>query len=243
MFKSRFRFIIIPTLLIFILSSCNMPGSTPQSSLETIPLETAVALTIEAELADTAPQDPNQDPTPATDTPQPDTAEPTDTQEATVTPSNTPLPCNQARFVKDVSIPDGKVFPPNKNFTKTWRLRNTGSCAWTSGYKIIFDGGDAMGGASEVAVTGGTVNPGEEVDVSVNLTAPGSGGTYRGNWKLKDPSDVVFGVENSTAGYFWVEIKVVEPSLTPTITNTPLFFITLVPPVITIIPFITPSSP
>lgn len=243
MFKSRFRFIIIPTLLIFILSSCNMPGSTPQSSLETIPLETAVALTIEAELADTDTQDQNQDPDPAPETPQPETTEPTVTQEATVTPSSTPLPCNQARFVKDVSIPDGKVFPPDKNFAKTWRLRNTGSCAWTSGYKIIFDGGDAMGGASEVPVTGGTVNPGEEVDVSVNLTAPSSGGTYRGNWKLKDPSDVVFGVENSTSGYFWVEIKVVEPSLTPTITNTPLFFITLVPPVITIIPFITPSSP
>jgi hypothetical protein len=121
-----------------------------------------------------------------------------------------------ARFVSDVTIPDGTEFEPGDTFVKTWSLRNVGSCAWTSGYDIIFFGGDAMGAPSAVQITTGTINPGQTVEVSVNLTAPGSTGTYRGNWKLRDPSDVIFGIENSSSGQFWVEIEVVLPTSTPT---------------------------
>jgi hypothetical protein len=81
----------------------------------------------------------------------------------------------------------------------------------------VFSGGDAMDAPASVQLTSGTVNPGQNVDVSVDLTAPTSEGTYRGNWQLRDPSDVLFGVENSTSGLFWVEINVVKPEVTVTI--------------------------
>lgn len=139
-----------------------------------------------------------------------ETTLPTNTNVPTEIPTITPteIPCNRARFVSDVSIPDGTEFSPNKNFTKTWRLKNTGSCSWTSGYDIVFINGDAMNGSTAVQITTGTVIPGAEVDVSVNLQAPAAAGTYRGNWKLRDGSNAVFGVQNSDIGIFWVEIKV-----------------------------------
>ncbi len=212
---------LLPFLLMLavMISACNMPRSTSGDAQQTAMIETAVAQTVAAEAASTA----QSGETPATDwtaTPGENpsaTGEmtPSDTPAPTQTASETPLPCNLAGFVKDVNVPDGKVFQPGETFTKTWRLKNTGSCAWTSGYDIVFDGGDAMGAPSAVQLTSGTVNPGQNVDVSVNLTAPDDPGTYRGNWKLRDPSDVVFGIENSSSGFFWVEIKVAAPTDTP----------------------------
>lgn len=144
------------------------------------------------------------------------TLQPSDTPfpSSTPKPTNTTIPCSQASFVTDVTIPDGKKFEPGDTFTKTWRLKNTGSCAWTAGYDIVFSGGDAMGAPASVQITSGTVQPGNNVDVSVDLEAPAAEGTYRGNWQLRDPSGVLFGVQNSSSGLFWVEIKVKEAAPT-----------------------------
>lgn len=218
--------IFILLLLVTVLSSCNMPRSVvpPLSPAEqTAIINTSVAETVAAGGDDTSHSD-NSDAGTASDTPEPgdvvtDTLEPSDTPELdTPTPSDTPVPCNRAEFVKDVNVPDGKEFDPGENFTKTWRLKNTGSCTWTSGYNIVFDGGDSMDAPSSVQLTSGTVDPGENVDVSVDLTAPDDGGTYRGNWKLRDSANVVFGIDNSNSNVFWVEIKVVLPEETVTIT-------------------------
>jgi hypothetical protein len=155
----------------------------------------------------TATLDPNLE---VTDTPEPSNTPQPDTP----TPSDTPIPCNLAKFITDVTIPDGTIFEPGETFTKTWRLKNVGSCAWTSGYDIVFSGGDAMDAPASVQLTSGTVNPGQNVDVSVDMTAPAAEGTYRGNWKLREPGDELFGIENSSSGFFWVEIEVEEPAPT-----------------------------
>jgi hypothetical protein len=198
-------------LLIISLTACNMPERGLSSAEKTALIETAVAKTVAA--GDGTTETPSETPDPGTGTAE---TLPTWTPEPdTPTPSDTPIPCNLARFLTDVSIPDGTVFEPGKVFTKTWRLKNVGSCAWTSGYDLVFAGGDAMSGPSSKQLTSGTVNTGNNLDISVQLTAPSSAGTYRGNWQLRDPSDVIFGVENSSSGLFWVEIKVVVPTDTP----------------------------
>jgi peptidoglycan hydrolase-like protein with peptidoglycan-binding domain len=61
-----------------------------------------------------------------------------------------------------------------------------------------------MGGPSSFQLTNGTVAPGQTIDVSVNLKAPGSPGTYKGNWKMREPGGVLFGL---STGPFWVQIK------------------------------------
>lgn len=131
---------------------------------------------------------------------------------ATLTPTVTPtsIPCNLATFISDVTIPDGTELTKNTAFTKTWRLKNIGSCAWTSGYQLIFDHGDQMSGPASKQLTSGVVNPGDTVDISVDLKAPDPAGAYRGYWRMRDAGGVVFGLSNGNA--FYVDIKSVNES-------------------------------
>jgi hypothetical protein len=96
-----------------------------------------------------------------------------------------------AAFVADMTVPDNTPFAPGTPFVKTWRLRNSGTCAWEAGTMLVFISGDALGGPTGVAV--GAVAPGATTDVSVNLTAPSSPGTYKGNWQLQRPDGTRFG--------------------------------------------------
>ncbi len=214
--KKRSINILTLILSVAILSACNMPNGSPSPAEQTAIIDRSVAETVAAgPTASLQAEDPVISDTPDPGSSDPATSTPTSTPEAdTPTPTNTPIPCNLGRFVTDVTIPDGTTFEPGEVFTKTWRIKNTGSCAWTSGYDIVFSGGDAMSAPGSVQITSGTVNPGQNVNVSVELTAPALEGTYRGNWQLRDPSDVIFGIENSASGLFWVEIKVEEPAPT-----------------------------
>ncbi len=140
---------------------------------------------------------------------------------ATPTKSATPAPsaCDRAQFISDVTVPDGTTFQPNTTFSKTWRLKNVGTCTW-SNYSLIFDSGEKMGGPDS-AVIPTTVAPGQTVDITINLTAPANAGTYRGYWKLKNGSGIPFGIGSAGTKSFWVEIKVAGTAVTPVITVTP----------------------
>jgi hypothetical protein len=142
-------------------------------------------------------------PTPVTPTVHP----PTPTLPPTNTPTATPLPCNRAEFVTDVTVPDGTDITIFDMFTKTWRLRNVGTCTWTSDYRIVFDHGDQMLAPDSAPITSGSVAPGATVDVSVPMEAPGTPGTYKGYWKLRGADGVLFGVSASGNVAFWVEIE------------------------------------
>ena len=153
----------------------------------------------------------------------------------TLSPTITPVPCNRAEFVSDVNYPDKTNVLPGTSFTKTWRLQNTGSCAWTSGYSVVYVQGDRMGAPDSVPVTGGSVASGAQVDVSVPLVAPSVPGTYRGDFMLRAPDGSRFGIGPAGNSVFWVEIVVPAPTSTPTPTNTPTFL--LIPSlIITILP-------
>jgi predicted small secreted protein len=198
-----------------ILSACNFPGMGPTQDLNA----TSAAQTVAARLSQepgpgdegtTAPEPPQIATTEAPPTEEP----PTPTATLTPTITKTTVPCDRAAFVTDVTIPDGEELQPNESFTKTWRLKNDGSCTWTSSYALIFDSGDSMGGPASKQLTSGTVGPGETMDVSVNLTAPSSPGTYKGYWKLRNGSGVNFGIGTGGTNPFWVEIEVVPNTVT-----------------------------
>ena len=221
--------------LIFLLAACNLPSnapaSTPESNVDPVQLTIEainVQKTIEAQN-----QQPDQptDQLPTADQPQSlpsatsDVIAPTNTPQPSFTPfptatktklptqTPTEVPCLKATFITDVTIPDGKDFEPGDSFTKTWRLMNSGSCTWTSGYKIIFDHGDQMGGNAQKQLTASSVAPGQTVDVSINMIAPASEGTYQGYWKLKDPQGEEFGIGSDGDSEIWVKIDVIEPEV------------------------------
>ena len=99
---------------------------------------------------------------------------------------------DDAQFVSDVTIPDNSELPPATNFTKIWRVQNTGTSTWNSGYKLTFQSGYQMSAPSYVTLNQSVV-PGATTDISVNMTSPLVENTYRGNWILTNPSGQAFG--------------------------------------------------
>jgi hypothetical protein len=130
----------------------------------------------------------------------------------TTTPTHQGVACtDRAVLAADVTYPDGAVVPGGKSFLKTWRLRNTGTCTWSTAYTLVFVRGEQMGAAAAVPFTA-ELKPGNSADLSVNLTAPGSRGTYRGYWQLRNAAGKNFGIGGPGDGSFWVEIAVTSPT-------------------------------
>ncbi|NTW12812.1 MAG: hypothetical protein HGA30_05835 [Anaerolineales bacterium] len=206
MFKFARHIFILGILLALVLSSCNLPSRAPATD-EPNAIFTQAALTVQAQLNQTA--TPSLFNTPTLPPPQPTNTAVTfpTLPPATNTPVASPTPlCDLGQFVRDVTIPDGTSFTPGATFTKTWRIRNAGTCNW-SGYSLVFDSGDAMSGTSPIAI--GTVGPGQEIDLSVNLTAPATNGSYRGYWRIRNPSGVLIPIQGGHQGRsFFVDIKV-----------------------------------
>jgi hypothetical protein len=130
------------------------------------------------------------------------------------TPTRTSAPaafCDAAAFVKDVTIPDGTKVDPGDGFTKTWRLRNVGTCTWTTAYDVVFASGNRMHAPASVGLPG-NVGPGQSIDLSVKMEAPESNGDYQGYWRLRNAAGNPFGIGVQAQGAFWVKIRVDGPS-------------------------------
>lgn len=199
------RIISILLILMVLITACNLPSKAPATE-EPNAIFTAAAMTVQAQLNQSTPFS-----TPTIPPPQPtNTAAvtvPTLQPVATNTPAISPTTaCDVALFVKDVTIPDGTQIEPGATFKKTWRLRNVGTCQW-SGYALVFDSGEAMGGTPDAI---GTVGPGQEVDVTVSFTVPTTlNGTVRSYWRLRNTAGVLLPILNGFNNKsFFVEVKV-----------------------------------
>ena len=107
--------------------------------------------------------------------------------------------CDAAAFVSDVTYPDGANVSLGSTFTKTWRIKNVGTCTWSTAYSIVFVSGERFGAPNAISMPG-SVAPGQTIDISINLTAPNNSGRYRGDWKLRNASGALFGV--GSCGHF-----------------------------------------
>jgi photosystem II stability/assembly factor-like uncharacterized protein len=131
----------------------------------------------------------------------------------TPAPFNTPVPtiapagCDKAAFVADVTVTDGTLFSPNTSFVKTWRLKNAGTCTWTSAYKLVFYNGEQMSAPTSINIPS-NVAPNQTVDLTVNMIAPSSAGPYRGYWILSNPNGTLFGLGANASNPIWVEVNV-----------------------------------
>ena len=195
----RIQRIVISLFILSMLAACNLPGKESGydiNTLATFAAQTQIAAGTQSLLTPQATTTLQQDI--LTDPAQAGTLQP-------VLPTQTGTPCNLASFVTDVTIPDDTTFLVEKPFTKTWRLKNVGTCTWTAGYKLVFDSGERMSGPETQPLTAVAVAPGETLDVSVNMIAPAVAGTYKSNWKIKDEKGEVFGL---SSGAFYVQIKV-----------------------------------
>ena len=115
----------------------------------------------------------------------------------------------------DVTIPDDTQMTSGQEFTKTWRLQNSGTCTWTREYAVAHFSGDPMGAPTSVRLSQ-EVPPGRTIDISVDMVAPANGGSFQGNWKLRSAAGTWFGIGPNYDSAFWVRIIVTAlPTATP----------------------------
>ncbi|MGE5123424.1 MAG: NBR1-Ig-like domain-containing protein [Acidobacteriaceae bacterium] len=233
MFTKRLRLFIFFAGILLLLTACNFPGSSGQPTLGPEVIYTAAAQTLVAQQTQAAAGTPIVFPTStspvvvlptSTSLPPTNTPEPTNTPLPTATsvpptPTEIPIPCDRGQFSKDITVPDNTEITAGATFVKTWRIKNNGSCTWTSGYALIFYNGDAMSGPASASITTGTVPPGSTIDISVTLIAPTTPGTYKGNWRLRNAAGATFGIGSNADESFWVQIKSISPTPTPSPTS------------------------
>ncbi len=203
--KKSWQGIGCAVFLTAVLCACGSATKGPSDREASI---TAAALTAARPATTVAPS--------ATSSPTPELS-PTLSLTATLSPSATrpviivgPV-CDNAIYLSDVTIPDGSAIDPGDEFTKTWRIQNTGTCEWTTSYAIAFVSGDKMDGQT-TALTD-SAEAGEAIDVSVKLAAPEKPGTYTGYWRMQNASGAYFGQ------LVYVQIKV--PGGAGTVTTAP----------------------
>jgi hypothetical protein len=193
---NHLKFLVILLVLILTSLACSLPGMAAGSATPIL-TEGASTLTVtETGVPPSATVAPTIPPVPTA------TTQPT----VIVSPSATALPCNRADFIMDVNYPGNTIVKAGQSFTKTWRLKNSGTCSWTVEYDLAFVSGDKMGASDLTQLTSGSIPPGGTADVSVNLTAPSDGGTYVGHFQLRDAQGNNFGIGANGLGTFYVQI-------------------------------------
>lgn len=212
------------SLMVVLLAACNMPG---KAGLPTGLDVTQAYQTVQAQLTQTLAAERRLTPSPNTQEEIPtatrEDSAPVDTAGPSLTPTSQTR-CDQAAagYPKiDITIEDDTEMVPGENFTKTWRVTNVGTCAWSPEYEIVFFSGEQMGAATSQPLNT-HVGTNQSIDLSIDMEAPLTPGTYQGNWKIRNADGLLFGIGPSGESPFWVRVKVVQVlTSTPTFTLTP----------------------
>lgn len=214
--QNNFRKILIPILALALatLACSQFTGATPQPAATLNALYTSAAQTLEGMSTQNAVA------TQLSPTPTLSLSQPTQSAQPTATPlvfnTFTPVPplstlpvtrCDAAAFVSDVTYPDGSDVSLGSSFTKIWRLKNVGTCTWTTAYALVYVSGERFSAPTVVSMPT-NVGPGQTVDLAVNLTAPNQSGRFQGYWKLRNASNVLFGIGPSADSSFYALIDV-----------------------------------
>ncbi len=97
---------------------------------------------------------------------------------------------NQAEFISE-TIPDGTIFKPGAEFSKSWTIENTGTCVWNTNYELHYDDGDQLSGPDNVRLPN-IVKPDERISIDIDFKAPFSAGFYSNYWQLRSENDEEF---------------------------------------------------
>jgi hypothetical protein len=194
------KFAIIAAVAVLLLAAC-APATPVEPTPDVQAIRTSAAYTVVAEITLTAAA---FTPTPMpTETPAPTMPPELPTATATIVYATDPTQvalgtpaqlCDDMSFdpaTVDVTILDGTEMTAGQDFVKTWKIKNTGICAWGDGYTLVFSYGDKMSG--EPVPLGTVVQVGQEIDVSVNFKAPTAIGEYTSAWQMSNAKGQTFG--------------------------------------------------
>lgn len=204
--------IILLALGGLLLGACSPKSADPTPTLSLEEVQTQAVMVFSSGLTQTAAALPTSTLTPtwtstATETSTPLPPSPTSTS---VLPTDS---CYSLAFLSDVTIPDNTVMAPGEQFTKTWSVRNNGSCEWEAGFKLAFTTGDPLGGTTLILTE--DISPGATTNLSIFMTAPADEGTYQSNWRMSGAGGAYFGDEMYTI----IEVGSGGNTLTPSATT------------------------
>ncbi|MEW6083190.1 MAG: NBR1-Ig-like domain-containing protein [Chloroflexota bacterium] len=222
--------LILLGLCALLIASCGggEAEATPTNTLNADEIQTLAIETFSAALTQTALAAPSETPVPTL------TASATFAPFATSTGGALPVgvspttsgggnACYRLTYVSDVSIPDDTAMTPGQNFTKTWKVLNSGTCAWDAGFKFAFTGGEQMSGVTFTLPS--AVAPNATLDISVAMIAPSKSGTLRGNWRMQTAGGQFFGdevyVQIVVGGSAATGTAATSTGVTATVTATP----------------------
>jgi hypothetical protein len=117
---------------------------------------------------------------------------------------------NDARFLEDVTFPDGEIVTPGQTIDKRWSVQNLGSCDWGEGYRLIHLGQDDFPAPDALALY--PARAGTNAVWQVELQAPLEVGQYVSQWQAQAPDGSTFG------DIVYILISVEEATPTPTAT-------------------------
>lgn len=108
---------------------------------------------------------------------------------------------NGLEFVADVTIPDGTIVARGSTFEKTWTVKNSGTCAWSSDYRFIFlnpDGNPLQlrNTANAGYITPPDAAPGATVNITVPFSVSGSVANATeatARFQMRAPNGATFG--------------------------------------------------
>jgi len=191
----KLRLFTITIFVAMMITACG-PSATPSEATPDVgAIRTSAASTVVSQFTLTA----------AAFTPTTSPIEDTSTPEATATETTQPVAqvtnaegttvalCDKYSWdleTVDVNVPDDTVMTPGQEFIKTWKIKNIGTCTWGEGYELIFSYGEEMEGVPQPL--GAAIGPGQEVDVSVQFTAPDLAGSYTSLWTLQNAANIAF---------------------------------------------------
>ena len=133
----------------------------------------------------------------------------------TVNSASLAVGCNNLAFIRDVSVPAGTVFEKGREFTKTWKVQNTGTCDWMYQYTLVPLGEETFGGVNTKIQKRVPVWSWSEI--TVDLQAPKKPGTYTSYWRLSNGQSL-FG---ETLAVSFVVKDVLPTAVPPTATLPP----------------------
>ena len=190
------KIITIAITTLAIVGCGNRPEPTP--TIDPVVVMTEVAGTVQAEVTQNALLTPSATiPPPATPTFPP---VPTQILPAAPTSPTSPvapaIPADQlpdnAKYIADVTVPDGSVYWQRERFTKTWQIENIGTTTWDTSYRLVYVDGPIT---SEELVFNlvKPVEPGQLLNISVIMRAPDALGTYTNYWRMMNADGQFFG--------------------------------------------------
>ena len=192
------KYLVIVLIIVFLITACGASPTASEPPPDVAAVRTSAAQTVVAQFTLTAAVFTATVRPPATETTD---LEPTATATATqpviaqvTNAEGTAIDlCDKYAWdmdTVDVNYPDNTMVAPGESFTKTWLIKNIGSCSWGEGYRMVFSYGERMSG--EAVPLEAVIAPGQEVEVSVTFTAPDLAGTYFSSWTMQNALGIPF---------------------------------------------------